>query len=67
MTRHPEVTWIANRPVANDLATIRSLRAELWTARRDAYLGAAAALRDQVQRLGGPLGLRQHLRTGRVP
>ena len=53
VTRHPEVTWIANRPVVNDLATIRSLRAELWTARRDAYLGAAAALRDHVQRLGG--------------
>ena len=53
MTRHPEVTWIANRPVVNDLAIIRSLRAELWTARRDAYLAAAAALRDHVQRLGG--------------
>jgi len=53
VTRHPEVTWIANRPVVNDMATIRSLRAELWTARRGAYLGAAAALRDQVQRLGG--------------
>ena len=37
VTRHPEVTWIANRPVVNDLATIRSLRAELWAARRDAY------------------------------
>jgi Subtilase family/Bacterial Ig-like domain len=53
VTRHPEVTWIDNRPVVNDLATIRSLRAELWDARRDAYRGAAGALRDQVQRLGG--------------
>ena len=51
--RHPEVPWIANRPVVNDLATIRSLRAELWTARRTAYVAAAAGLREQVQRLGG--------------
>jgi len=53
VTRHPEISWIANRPVVNDMAAIRSLRAELWTARRDAYLGVAAALHDQVQRLGG--------------
>jgi hypothetical protein len=51
--RHPEVPWIANRPVVNDLATIRSLRAQLWTARRTAYVAAAAGLREQVQRLGG--------------
>ncbi|HEX5578406.1 MAG TPA: S8 family serine peptidase, partial [Candidatus Limnocylindria bacterium] len=53
--RHPEVTWLAGRPLANDLATIRSLRGELWAARRDAYAAAAAALRDQVRRLGGRL------------
>ena len=51
--RHPEVPWVANRPVVNDLATIRSLRSQLWTARRTAYVAAAAGLREQVQRLGG--------------
>ena len=51
--RHPEVIWLAGRPLVNDLAMIRSLRAELWRARRDAYAAAADALRSQVQRLGG--------------
>src|SRR4029453_9909500 len=51
--RHPEVTWLAGRPLANDMATIRSLRAELWASRREAYGAAAASVRDQVQRLGG--------------
>ena len=51
--RHPDVTWLAGRPLANDLATIRSLRAELWAARREVYAAAAASLRDEVQRLGG--------------
>ena len=53
VARHPEVTWVAGRPRANGLATIRSLRAELWSARRTAYAAAANALRDQVQRVGG--------------
>jgi hypothetical protein len=53
MARHAHVTWVANRPVVNDLAAIRSLRAELWAARRDAYAAAAGALRGQVQGLGG--------------
>lgn len=51
--RHPEIAWVAGRPLSNDLATIRSLRAEMWAARRDAYRAAAATLRDQVQQLGG--------------
>jgi hypothetical protein len=51
--RHPEVTWLAGRPLVNDLATVRSLRAELWRARRNAYAAAAATLRGQVERLGG--------------
>ena len=65
--RHPEVPWVANRPVVNDLATIRSLRAELWTARRAAYVAAAAALRAQVQRLGGSVAYASTVRAGGLP
>ena len=51
--RHPEVEWLDGRPLTNDLALIRSLRGELWTARRVAYGRAASALAGQVERLGG--------------
>ena len=51
--RHPGVEWIADRPVVNDLATARQLRAELWRSRRDAYTAAARQLQDEVEALGG--------------
>ncbi|HEX6473605.1 MAG TPA: S8 family serine peptidase [Candidatus Limnocylindria bacterium] len=51
--RHPEVSWLAGRPLANELATIRAVRGELWAARRDAYAAAAEALHAEVRRLGG--------------
>ncbi|HEX6128805.1 MAG TPA: S8 family serine peptidase [Candidatus Limnocylindria bacterium] len=51
--RHPEVSWAGRRPLVNDLATVRQLRAELWQARREAIAAAAAALRADVERAGG--------------
>lgn len=51
--RHPEVSWLGGRPLTNDLSTVRSLRRELWQVRRDAYAAAGAALRRQVEDLGG--------------
>jgi hypothetical protein len=51
--RHPEVEWLGARPVVGDLATARSLRRELWEARRDAIASAAAAFRRDVERRGG--------------
>ncbi|HEY7463670.1 MAG TPA: S8 family serine peptidase [Candidatus Limnocylindria bacterium] len=52
---HPDVRWIADRPLVNDLVAMRRLRAELWRARRGAYAEAAARLRNQVEALGGSL------------
>jgi hypothetical protein len=51
--RHPNVRWLGGRPLVNDLATVRSLRAELWRARRDAYAAAANAIRTRIEQLGG--------------
>jgi hypothetical protein len=51
--RHPEVRWIGDRPVVNDLGAVRRLRAELWIARRDAIAAAAARLRAAVEAGGG--------------
>jgi hypothetical protein len=51
--RHPEVTWLGGRPLVNDLRLVRTLRAELWRARRDAYSTAAAGLRTRIAQLGG--------------
>lgn len=50
---HPEVTWLAGRPVLDDLATLRSLRAELWEARRAVFADAADRLRIQIVAEGG--------------
>jgi serine protease AprX len=50
---HPEVEWLAGRPLAETLEQARALRAELWEARRDVYAVAAAALEEQVAALGG--------------
>ena len=51
--RHPDVKWVGGKPLANDLASIRSLRGELWRARRDAYAAAAASVRSRIEQLGG--------------
>ncbi len=51
--RHPEVRWIGDRPVVNDLRAVRRIRAELWKARRDAIERAAAAVRAAVEARGG--------------
>lgn len=51
--RHPQVQWVGDRPLASSLTTIRSLRGELWRARRDTYAAAAVGLRARVEQLGG--------------
>ena len=50
---HPELKWIADRPIASDLATVRALRAELHEARRGVYAAAQRAFTAQVQAHGG--------------
>jgi Subtilase family len=49
---HPEVEWIAGRPVAHTLEEARALRGELWEARRDAYAQAAASIEAELAALG---------------
>ena len=56
IARHPELEWVGDRPIVNDLETARAIRAELWQARTDARAAAAAQLRADVERLGGSLG-----------
>ncbi|HEX2193527.1 MAG TPA: S8 family serine peptidase, partial [Candidatus Limnocylindria bacterium] len=51
--RHPEVTWLGGRPLVNELAAVRRLRAELWRARRDAIATSAERLAAQVRARGG--------------
>jgi hypothetical protein len=51
--RHPEASWVGGRPITDDLALARSIRDELWSARRDAFAGAEDALRAEVTRVGG--------------
>lgn len=50
---HPEITWAAGRPIVHDLAQLRSLRAELWEARRAVFAAAADRIRVQVEAAGG--------------
>ena len=50
---HPEVEWLAGRPLPTTLEQARALRAELWEARRDVYAAAAQAVRARVIALGG--------------
>lgn len=50
---HPEVEWMAGRPIPSTLEQARALRAELWEARRAVYASAADALREGVEALGG--------------
>ena len=41
---HPEVEWLAGRPLATTIEQARALRGELWEARRAVYVSAADAL-----------------------
>ena len=50
---HPEVEWMAGRPIPTSLDQARALRAELWEARRAVYATAAEALEAHVTALGG--------------
>jgi hypothetical protein len=50
---HPELTWIDGRPLVSDLASARTLRSELWDARRTVYAAAVDAVESQVEALGG--------------
>ena len=50
---HPEVEWLAGRPIATTLEQARALRAELWEARRTVYAAAAEAVEAHVTALGG--------------
>jgi hypothetical protein len=53
--RHPEVSWVAGRPMAGSLAQARTLRGELWEARRGAYAAAADAIRPAIEAAGGSI------------
>ena len=53
MARHPELQWVGDRPIVDDLDTARAIRAELWQARADARTAAAVQLQADVARLGG--------------
>jgi hypothetical protein len=50
---HPEVGWLANRPLPTSLEQARALRGELWEARRSAIGAATRSFRAEVERLGG--------------
>jgi hypothetical protein len=50
---HPEVEWLAGRPLAGTLDQVRTIRGELWEARRGVFAAAAAAFEEEVQALGG--------------
>ncbi len=55
IARHPEVTWIGERPVIDDLETLRVVRGELYHARASAYAAAADAFGQQVGALGASI------------
>ncbi len=50
---HPEVEWLAGRPIPTSIEQARSLRAELWEARQAVYAAAAEAVEAHVTALGG--------------
>ncbi|HEX2220989.1 MAG TPA: cell wall-binding repeat-containing protein, partial [Candidatus Limnocylindria bacterium] len=54
---HPDVAWVAGRPVVDDASRLRAIRAEVHRARADIYAQAADALRVEVERLGGSMAL----------
>lgn len=53
IARHPELRWVGDRPIVDDLGAARAIRAELWQARADARASAVEALRADVERIGG--------------
>lgn len=53
---HPEVAWLAGRPMATTIDQARAIRGELWNARREAYAVAAAQLAATIKPLGGRIG-----------
>lgn len=55
IARHPELTWVGDRPIVDDLETARAIRAELWQARADARASAADGLRADLARIGGSI------------
>ncbi|HUF07047.1 MAG TPA: cell wall-binding repeat-containing protein [Candidatus Binatia bacterium] len=55
IARHPELTWDGDRPIVDDLATARAIRAELWQASADARAAALEQVRLDAARLGGTL------------
>lgn len=53
IARHPEVQWVADRPVVEDLETARAIRGELFEARTSVYVAAANQLASEIGPLGG--------------
>lgn len=55
ITAHPELVWEGDRPLVDDLATARRIRAELSTARATVETTAMDRFRAEVKKLGGTL------------
>ena len=53
IARHPELVWVGDRPLVDDLETARAIRAELWEAGAKAREASLARLRADVEALGG--------------
>ncbi len=51
--RHPELTWVGERPMATTMDSARAIRAELWEARRAIYDEARAGVEARIGELGG--------------
>lgn len=54
--RHPELVWDGDRPLVDDLATARLIRAELADARAAARASALEQLASDAEALGGTVG-----------
>lgn len=50
---HPDVTWLGERPVIDDLAQLRAIRGELYNARAATYASAATAFAAEIAAHGG--------------
>ena len=53
---HPDVEWVAGRPLVDSLEEARSIRADLHEARAAAYAVVEAELANAVRGLGGSIG-----------
>ncbi|HET8571769.1 MAG TPA: cell wall-binding repeat-containing protein [Candidatus Limnocylindria bacterium] len=51
--RHPELKWIGDRPLVDDLTALRTVRGELWEARHATFASVQASAKAQVEALGG--------------